>query len=48
MEHLYAHDNERDPNAVEVVVGRLRRKLGVDLIETRRGFGYTVAERPAS
>jgi two-component system, OmpR family, response regulator len=29
-------------------VGRLRRKLGVDLIETRRGFGYIVPERPAS
>ena len=43
MEHLYAHDHDRDPNAVEVLVGRLRRKLGVDLIETRRGFGYTRA-----
>jgi DNA-binding response OmpR family regulator len=44
MEHLYAHDHDRDPNAVEVLIGRLRRKLGVDLIETRRGFGYLVAE----
>lgn len=43
-EHLYAQDYERDSNAVEVLVGRLRRKLGVDLIETRRGFGYFVAE----
>jgi DNA-binding response OmpR family regulator len=48
MEHLYAHDHDRDPNAVEALVGRLRRKLGVDLIETRRGFGYIVPERPAS
>ena len=47
MEHLYAHDHDRDPNAVEVLVGRLRRKLGVELIETRRGFGYLVAD-PAS
>jgi len=47
MEHLYAHDHDRDPNAVEVLIARLRRKLGVDLIETRRGFGYTVPERPA-
>jgi DNA-binding response OmpR family regulator len=47
MEHLYAHDHDRDPNAVEVLVGRLRRKLGVDLIETRRGFGYSVAEQSA-
>jgi two-component system, OmpR family, response regulator len=43
MEHLYAHDHDRDLNAVEVLIGRLRRKLGVDLIETRRGFGYLVA-----
>lgn len=43
-EHLYTQDYERDSNAVEVLVGRLRRKLGVDLIETRRGFGYFVAE----
>ena len=43
MEHLYAHDHDRDLNAVEVLIGRLRRKLGIDLIETRRGFGYVVA-----
>lgn len=42
MEHLYAHDHDRVPNAVEVLIGRLRRKLGVELIETRRGFGYIV------
>jgi DNA-binding response OmpR family regulator len=41
-EHLYAQDFERDSNAVEVLVGRVRRKLGVDLIETRRGFGYVI------
>jgi two-component system OmpR family response regulator len=44
MEHLYDHDHDRDPNAVEVLMGRLRRKLGVELIETRRGFGYVVPE----
>jgi DNA-binding response OmpR family regulator len=48
MEHLYAHDHDRDPNAVEVLVGRLRRKLGIDLIETRRGFGYLVADPNAA
>ena len=42
-EALYAHDHERDANSIEVLVGRLRRKLKVDLIETRRGFGYVVA-----
>ncbi len=46
-ENLYDHDNDRDPNAIEALVGRLRRKLKVDVIETRRGFGYLVAENAA-
>ncbi len=41
-EQLYAQDFERDSNAVEVLVGRVRRKLGADLIQTRRGFGYLI------
>ncbi len=41
-DHLYDLDHDRDSNAVEVVVARLRRKLGTNLIETRRGFGYSV------
>lgn len=48
IDHLYGHDADRDPNAVEVLMGRLRRKLGVDLIETRRGFGYIIPERAAA
>jgi two-component system OmpR family response regulator len=44
MEHLYAHDHDREPNAVEVLIGRLRKKLGVNLIETRRGFGYVIPD----
>jgi DNA-binding response OmpR family regulator len=43
LEHLYGLE-DRDPNAVEVLMGRLRRKLGVDLIETRRGFGYVIPQ----
>jgi DNA-binding response OmpR family regulator len=43
-QHLYAQDFERDSNAVEVLVGRLRKKLGNDAIKTRRGFGYYVGE----
>ena len=42
-ENLYSHDSERDSNAIEALVGRLRRKLKEDVIETRRGFGYIVA-----
>lgn len=43
-EHLYDFGNDRDPNAIEVIVARLRRKLGSDAIETRRGFGYLVPD----
>ena len=44
-EQLYSQDFERASNAVEVLVGRVRKKLGVDVIETRRGFGYII-EKP--
>jgi DNA-binding response OmpR family regulator len=44
MEHLYSHDHDRDPNAVEVLMGRLRKKIGAEIIQTRRGFGYIVPE----
>ena len=40
VEHLYDQDFDRDSNTIEVFVGRLRKKLGVDLIETVRGLGY--------
>ena len=43
-EHLYELDHDRDTNAIEVIVARLRRKLGSQVIETRRGFGYVVPE----
>jgi two-component system, OmpR family, response regulator len=42
-ENLYSHDNERDSNAIEALIGRLRKKLKADIIETRRGFGYAIA-----
>jgi DNA-binding response OmpR family regulator len=41
-EQLHGSLDERESNAVEVLVGRVRRKLGTDLIETRRGFGYVI------
>jgi DNA-binding response OmpR family regulator len=44
IEHLYGDDDARDVNAVEAVIMRLRKKLGADAIETRRGFGYTIAD----
>lgn len=42
-EQLYAQDHEKDSNAVEVLINRLRRKLGKGAILTRRGFGYQIA-----
>lgn len=47
LEHLYGVDDAREANALEAVVARLRKKLGAAVIETRRGFGYTIAKRPA-
>lgn len=43
-EHVYGEDIERESNAIEVLVARLRKKLGVDLIKTRRGYGYTIPQ----
>ncbi|EJF91177.1 response regulator transcription factor [Bartonella tamiae] len=39
-EHIYGDTDARDPNALEALIGRVRRKLGSQTIETRRGFGY--------
>jgi two-component system OmpR family response regulator len=43
VEHLYDQDFDRDSNTIEVFVGRLRRKLGVEIIQTVRGLGYVLA-----
>ena len=40
VEHVYDFDAEHDSNVLEVYINRLRRKLGRDLIATRRGQGY--------
>lgn len=45
IEHLYDQDFDRDSNTIEVFVGRLRKKLGIDLIRTVRGLGYSL-DRP--
>lgn len=41
-EHLYDSAADRDFKSIEVVIGRLRRKIGEGLIETRRGEGYVL------
>ena len=43
-EHLYDQDFDRDSNTIEVFVGRLRKKLPEDCIQTVRGLGYQIAE----
>ena len=48
LEHLYDAGTDRETNAIEALLTRLRRKLGIRLIETRRGAGYVVpSDRPA-
>lgn len=39
-EHIYARDDDRDSNTVEVFVARLRKKVGAGAIVTVRGLGY--------
>ena len=45
-EHLYAQDFDRDSNTIEVFIGRLRRKLPPETIETVRGLGYRLVAPP--
>ena len=40
VEHIYAQDLDLDLNSIEVIVNRLRRKLGAGCITTLRGHGY--------
>ena len=46
VEHLYEQDFDRDSNTVEVFIGRLRKKLPIDLIKTVRGLGYRLTDNP--
>jgi len=43
-EHLYGAAESGDTNAIEALVMRLRRKFGADVVQTRRGFGYLLAD----
>ena len=44
LDHVYEGDADPDSNSLEVIVGRLRKKIGAALIETVRGRGYRVVE----
>ena len=48
IEHLYDQDFDRDSNTIEVFVGRLRKKMHSDVIETVRGLGYRVSPPESS
>ncbi|HWD49325.1 MAG TPA: response regulator transcription factor [Rhizomicrobium sp.] len=48
VEHLYDQDFDRDSNTIEVFVGRLRKKLGINVIQTVRGLGYSLEDPNAS
>ena len=46
LDHVYESGTDREANAIEALIARLRRKLGASLIETRRGHGYVVPAEP--
>ena len=43
-EHVYGGDREPESNTLEALVARIRRKIGPEVIATRRGHGYVVGE----
>ncbi len=45
-EHIYSESSEPDSNVIEVYVKRLRRIVGNELIQTRRGQGYVFGIKP--
>ncbi|MBZ9936823.1 response regulator transcription factor [Mesorhizobium sp. BR1-1-16] len=47
LERVYDGDADVDSNSLEVIIGRLRRKIGHDSIETSRGRGYRLTATPA-
>ncbi len=40
LERAYEYDTDVDSNSLEVIIARLRKKIGADMIETIRGLGY--------
>ncbi len=44
IEHIYDQDFDRDSNTIEVFIGRLRKKVGPDRIQTERGLGYRLVD----
>jgi two-component system OmpR family response regulator len=43
-EHIYGYDSDRDSNVIEVLINRVRKKIGAETIQTRRGQGYELVK----
>lgn len=46
-EHVYEYDEDKDSNVIEVYINRLRKIIGTDLIQTKRGQGYVFGNKQA-
>ncbi|MGL5007745.1 MAG: response regulator transcription factor [Plesiomonas sp.] len=44
VERIYQQDFDRDSNTIEVFIGRIRRKIDSQIIQTVRGLGYRIHE----
>lgn len=47
-EHVYSRDLDPDSNSVDVLIGRIRRKIGSERIETQRGLGFRLCAPAAT
>lgn len=45
-EHVYDAGFDPDSNTLDVLIGRIRRKLGSELIHTHRGQGFRLSAQP--
>jgi two-component system, OmpR family, response regulator len=43
-EHIHGAEDACDSNAIEALIARVRRKVGADIITTRRGYGYLIED----
>lgn len=44
-EHVYDNDSDKDSNVIEVYINHLRKKIGKELITTKRGQGYIFQDK---
>jgi two-component system OmpR family response regulator len=42
MEHIYARDADSDSNVIDVLIGRIRKKLPTAMLQTVRGQGFVL------